>query len=446
MNWKTLMCIAGLAAGLAGCSDATAPDTPVETSPDELATNLGSARADGQDVRVQNDGRVFFYGDTADELFTLGNVSPDTRTVERRGLTYAQSPFAYCVSNDVEAACVSYLPNAEVEGDSLIFGGSLNGRRSIEAEKANRLALAMYYGGYEAVTEGRIANFVKDGSPLSCPLSCLYSSRRVECSVMPSAEASKTTIVANFDMLPELGEDYVYEGWLIVDGAPVSAGRFDATDEFVFETTPENAEATLYILTIEPRVGDDPAPSSTHIVGGEFVDGEATVTIDHPTALGNDFSNVAGTFFLAAPTAAGLMGDFADKGIWYIEMTDNGPAPSLQLPELPAGWAYEGWVATENGPISTGRFVTATGADSDAGGPAAGPADAPPFPGQDFVEPPMSLIGATAVISVEPQPDDSPAPFALKPLVGPIEDAGQGVSQALMVNGEAQPVGTVTIR
>lgn len=56
-----------------------------------------------------------------------------------------------------------------------------------------------------------------------------------------------------------------------------------------------------------------------------------------------------------------------------------------------------------------------------------GPNDGPPFPGEDFlvnvpkgVEFPANLRGATIVVSVEPQPDESPAPFALKPLVGEI--------------------------
>ena len=48
------------------------------------------------------------------------------------------------------------------------------------------------------------------------------------------------------------------------------------------------------------------------------------------------------------------------------------------------------------------------GADSDAGGPTAGPRSTPPFPGQDFIMPPVSLIGYQAVVSIEPDPDDSP--------------------------------------
>ena len=60
------------------------------------------------------------------------------------------------------------------------------------------------------------------------------------------------------------------------------------------------------------------------------------------------------------------------------------------------------------------------------------------FAGQDFIAPPVDLIGHTAVISVEPDPDNSPAPFALKPLITPsIENLGGGVLQP-MENRTAQ--------
>ena len=71
------------------------------------------------------------------------------------------------------------------------------------------------------------------------------------------------------------------------------------------------------------------------------------------------------------------------------------------LPALPAGWIYEGWVVGPEGPVSTGRFTQVMGADSDAGGPTAGPRSTPPFPGQDFIMPPVSLIGYQAVVSIE---------------------------------------------
>jgi len=89
-----------------------------------------------------------------------------------------------------------------------------------------------------------------------------------------------------------------------------------------------------------------------------------------------------------------------------------------------------------------------SGADSDGGGPTAGPAETPPFPGQDFITPPVSLIGMAAVISVEPQPDNSPAPFGIKPLIdGDIENVGAGGSQDMAnVIAENQPSGTLSIQ
>ena len=109
----------------------------------------------------------------------------------------------------------------------------------------------------------------------------------------------------------------------------------------------------------------------------------------------------------------------------------GGPGPSLNVPKLPAGWAYEGWVVGPNGPISTGRFTDPAGADEDGGGPDAGPDGTPPFPGQDFINPALDVPGLTVVLSVEPDPDDSPAPFALKPLAGEAADAGPGALQTV---------------
>jgi hypothetical protein len=85
-------------------------------------------------------------------------------------------------------------------------------------------------------------------------------------------------------------------------------------------------------------------------------------------------------------------------------------------------------------------------ADSDGAGATSGPDDAPPFPGQDFIDPPVSLLGFAAVISVEPEPDDSPAPFVLKPLVDmDIKDVAPGVLQMMENNAASAPTGTVTI-
>jgi hypothetical protein len=88
----------------------------------------------------------------------------------------------------------------------------------------------------------------------------------------------------------------------------------------------------------------------------------------------------------------------------------------------------------------------ASGVDSDgAGGALAGNDPAPPFPGQDFINPLRTLTGGyAAVISIEPEPDDSAAPFALKPLVDMnIEDLGIGVAQAMSNQASSFPTGMV---
>jgi hypothetical protein len=152
----------------------------------------------------------------------------------------------------------------------------------------------------------------------------------------------------------------------------------------------------------------------------------------------------SGAYILAAPSGGGSA-PYAN-GIWWLDPS-AGPGPSLVLPELPTGWVYEGWVVGGAGPISTGRFTSASGEDSDGTGPDAGPNPGPPFPGQDFVDPAIDLTsGYVAVISVEPEPDNSSGPFTLKPLMDRvIDDVGEGVLQPMSRNPAALPSGMAAL-
>jgi len=239
--------------------------------------------------------------------------------------------------------------------------------------------------------------------------------------------------------LENLGPGYAYEGWLIVDGDPVSSGVFTVDDEgqasaTTFPVDPAALQsATAFVLTVEPSPDPDPAPSAVHLLGGDFTQGIAQLSIGHPAALGDDFSGAGGTFLLGIPSSDSP-NDSYRSGIWFT---------GLSLPELPAGWIYEGWVVGPEGPMSTGRFPDGRSVDSDGAGPTAGPRPGPAFPGQDYLNPPVDLTqGYTAVISIEPDPDNSPAPFALKPLVAPITDAGDHVSQEMANNAATFPSGT----
>jgi hypothetical protein len=252
-----------------------------------------------------------------------------------------------------------------------------------------------------------------------------------------------------FHGLEDLGADYAYEGWLIVDGAPVSTGVFTVDADGVpsqtyFPTEVSSLDAiSTFVLTIEPSPDNDPAPSHVHILGGDVIHGRAALTIDHGAALGTDFGMAAGSYILAAPSAGGSAP--YQNGIWWLDPS-GGPDPSLVIPTLPDGWVYEGWIVGPDGPITTGRFTSASGADSDGAGPDAGPMDGPPFPGQDFVDPALDLRGLVAVISVEPEPDNSAGPFTLKPLMDPlIDDVGEGVLQPMSRNPAAFPTGHAVV-
>ena len=251
----------------------------------------------------------------------------------------------------------------------------------------------------------------------------------------------KGTLTLSFTNFPNLGPDWAYEGWLIVNGKPVTTGVFTVDDKGMASTTefPVDAHAlknaTAFVLTIEPNPDENPAPSAIHILGGDFRDDTATLTVSHSLALGVDFNGVQVSYILGAPSSEMAAKDYR-KGIWW---------PNLKLPDLPQGWVYEGWVVGPDGPISTGRFTSGDMADSDGNGPTAGPKPGPSFPGQDFINPPIDLTsGYAAVISIEPEPDYSPLPFALKPFIDErIEDVGDHGSQDMETRTDGFPMGTV---
>ena len=270
-------------------------------------------------------------------------------------------------------------------------------------------------------------------------------------------EAMTPSITFQTEGWPELANGYHYEGWAIVNGEPISTGKFNVADGEVVSLEGETialfeveeiATASTIVVTIEPGGDTDTIPADTHFVAGDVVDGVAQLTISHPAALGTDFADVGGSFLLATPTDDDASNELS--GIWFLAL-DGGSVPSLVLPELPTGWNYEGWGVVDGTPVTTGTFLSATGADDAA--PFSGPKPGPAFPGEDFLVNapegltfPTDLSGATVVISVEPSPDDSADPFTLKPLSGNAdEDATDHVSYALNANSDPLPTGTATI-
>ncbi len=257
--------------------------------------------------------------------------------------------------------------------------------------------------------------------------------------------SSQSSLQLDFAGLEPLGGEFVYEGWLIGADGPVSTGRFSlqgASAPALVIDSDLLLDASSFVLTIEPGAGDDPAPSETHVLAGTITGTSTELTVASAAALGSDFTSATGSFVLATPSSASMSDN--NQGIWWLALPDK--TPSLELPSLPAGWVYEGWIASNDGPISTGRFTSFDMSDSDGAGASSGPDAAPEFPGQDFIDPALDLVGLTAVISVEPDPDDSPAPFALKPLLATIAPELAPSSQVMMNNAEASaPSGVLTI-
>ncbi|MBQ0786735.1 MAG: hypothetical protein KBT69_04500 [Oceanihabitans sp.] len=244
-----------------------------------------------------------------------------------------------------------------------------------------------------------------------------------------SPSTPMSTLTISLSGIQPLDGDVTYEGWIMVSGSPISTGRFNttaasSTKNFSIATADLDL-ATAFILSIEPTVNDDPAPSNTKILSGTFVANAATLSIN--TMVGNfvDSANpFSGSFVKATPTdnTGGIDNGNNDFGIWFIQNPTT--AGLINLPTLATGWKYEGWVVFNTGatPVTTGQFTTASGVDSTS--PYSGNEPAPLFPGEDFLSNlpagvDGNINGLPVVISIEPDlSGDATTPFFLKPISG----------------------------
>ena len=127
--------------------------------------------------------------------------------------------------------------------------------------------------------------------------------------------SDKETLVLNLSGLEPLANGYHYKGWAIIDGSPVTTGKFNITangslvdlagsiiKDGEFDTGVDLANATDIILTIEPAGDVDTIPSATHYVAGSVTDLSADLRAGHGAALGDSFASSSGTYILATPT------------------------------------------------------------------------------------------------------------------------------------------------
>ncbi|CAM1367030.1 conserved exported hypothetical protein [Tenacibaculum litopenaei] len=244
---------------------------------------------------------------------------------------------------------------------------------------------------------------------------------------------STSNLTVAINGLENLGANYKYEGWIIVNGSPVSTGVFTVDDAGKLSRTSFQVDktqldvASKFVLTIEPANDSDPAPSATKLLAGDFSNNSATVSSAATVA---DFSSAKGKYILATPTDGNNTNE--RSGVWFLDISGGSVAKGLDLPSLAAGWKYEGWVVMNGTPVSTGTFTDAAKADDNAatsvfkGSMGNGPA----YPGEDYIQNapsglsfPTDLRGTTIVISVEPDPDNSAKPFTLKPLAHAVSNS-----------------------
>ncbi|MEM9996771.1 MAG: hypothetical protein AAF809_03635, partial [Bacteroidota bacterium] len=177
------------------------------------------------------------------------------------------------------------------------------------------------------------------------------------------------TLSLAFSGLEPLDNGFHYEGWVMIDGAPVSTGKFNVSDSGSLVTLQGAAiangafsvdrldAAAAFVLTIEPAGDTDAIPAATKLIGGDFGGASAALSTAHPATLGSDFASAAGQYIIATPTSAAM--DDEASGIWFLDASSGMPMAGLDLPTLPEGWAYEGWVVLNDSPLSTGTFLDA---------------------------------------------------------------------------------------
>lgn len=286
-----------------------------------------------------------------------------------------------------------------------------------------------------------------------------------------------TQIELELSGLRSLGNDYWYEAWLVWKEGETeknqSIGIFSIDDQG--HLTPNQFEVALgylqqtiaFIVTIEEddvpgkrfRLNNQSqidtllGPSSNKIFAAKLVTNKAYFSIGDEFLLNYDFATAQGNYLLATPSSEST--SIKTSGLWFVDKDSADKIiAGLNLPELGAGWSYEGWIRINGTEVSTGKFMNSAVADDtvryyDPG------TKGYPFPGEDFLinapgglNFPIDLSGAEVFITIEPpHPPDCAAPYLLKVLSAMIpSNAESGVVYAMDNGVTTFPTGQIQIR
>ena len=283
-----------------------------------------------------------------------------------------------------------------------------------------------------------------------------------------------------------LGATHQYEAWMLYDSLDIelsqSLGIIDITSDGQEYDATLNVPMGLIqkskaiIVTIEqkpPLALNKIAkvnPSSFVVLAAKFVANNGTFSVGDEFLLGHDFPNASANYEINTPTDPSMA--TPRSGIWFVNYdttitetkddmgniidrdTTITQMAGLDLPDLPSGWTYEGWVDFGGTLVSTGKFTSAMSADDE--NPYSGAGTAYPFPGEDFLQNapagitfPTDLAGKEVMIKLTPShPEGSNQPYeitAFKVTIPSNVASGEGNIYKLENNYASFPKGTLNL-
>lgn len=238
----------------------------------------------------------------------------------------------------------------------------------------------------------------------------------------------------NISGLQPLPDSLEYNAWFVWESSDkklqvkrITKFSADINGNFYYRTNYSSGYfqfAQELWITIEYKYSADTmpkAPSSSKILAGTLKSNLIDLSINHKNAL-FDFSTSKGVFVLATPTDTLTTNE--KSGLWFVDSVSrpNGPKEGLDLPKLPVGWKYQGWITISGKTLAMGKFDDPKAKDTkDTTSNFGSTLSGFNFPGSDFLKNaptgmtfPLDLSGAKVFITIQPEVYNVSVPFAIK--------------------------------
>lgn len=205
--------------------------------------------------------------------------------------------------------------------------------------------------------------------------------------------------------LPELPENYYYEGWLLVDGSYVSVGKItnDSLQNNLarFDEIEVTDLATAESFAITVETSGSSAPSNYVLLLGDFNGNSAELRPD--AEVSNGVLSLANRIYAAytvqnASVPDENQGEYGTNGIWFFKGTGSEKESTIQLEY--GDIKYQAWlIKTGNDGLTynlnMGVIENDTiGDNSRIFIPSAFASNIPDFSGEDFLQLPSSIGGS----------------------------------------------------